>query len=109
MSVLLGAGDVRRDRSRERDAWCTSRLQRALRHPFLDAWHSGAMRFVRPVVAVLLIAVGTVWAIQGYGTLRGSFMSGSPLWLWIGIVCVVGGVVILVWPVLTHRDPGRRT
>jgi len=67
------------------------------------------MRLVRPIFAVLLVAVGAVWAIQGYGTLRGSFMSGSPLWMWIGIACVVGGVLILVWPALTHSDPGRRS
>jgi hypothetical protein len=54
------------------------------------------MRFVRPIFGVLLIVVGAVWTIQGYGTLKGSFMTGSPVWMWIGIACVVAGVVILV-------------
>jgi hypothetical protein len=54
------------------------------------------VRSVGPVVGVLLIVVGAVWAIQGYGTLKGSFMTGSHLWLWIGIACVVAGVLILV-------------
>jgi hypothetical protein len=54
------------------------------------------MRFVPPVIGVLLIVVGAVWAIQGYGTLTGSFMTGSPVWMWIGIACVVAGFVLLV-------------
>jgi hypothetical protein len=54
------------------------------------------MRFVRPVVALLLIVIGAVWTIQGYGTLKGSFMTGSPVWMWIGIACVIAGAVILV-------------
>jgi len=66
------------------------------------------MRLVRLIAGVILIVVGAVWAIQGYGTLRGSFMSGSPLWMWIGILCVVGGVVVLVRNVLPGRDPERR-
>jgi hypothetical protein len=54
------------------------------------------MRFVQLVIGVLLIVVGAVWAIQGYGTLKGSFMTGSPVWMWIGIACVVAGALILV-------------
>jgi hypothetical protein len=54
------------------------------------------MRFVGPVIGVVLILVGLVWTIQGYGTLKGSFMTGSRAWFWIGIACVVAGVVILI-------------
>jgi hypothetical protein len=54
------------------------------------------MRFASSVVGVVLIVAGTVWAIQGYGTLKGSFMTGSPVWMWIGIACVVAGIVILI-------------
>jgi hypothetical protein len=54
------------------------------------------MRFVGPAIGVLLILVGLVWTIQGYGTLKGSFMTGSRTWFWIGIACVVAGVVILI-------------
>lgn len=54
------------------------------------------MRFVRPVIGVLLVVVGAVWTIQGYGTLKGSFMTGSRTWMWIGIACVVVGVLILI-------------
>ena len=53
------------------------------------------MRWIQPVLGVLLIAIGAVWTFQGYGTLKGSFMTGSPVWLWIGIACVVVGAVLL--------------
>jgi hypothetical protein len=61
------------------------------------------MRFVGPALGVLLIVVGLVWTIQGYGTLKGSFMTGSRMWLWIGIACVVAGVLILVASLVAIR------
>jgi hypothetical protein len=61
------------------------------------------MRFVPPAIGVLLILVGLVWTIQGYGTLKGSFMTGSRMWFWIGIACVVAGVVILVASLVAIR------
>jgi hypothetical protein len=61
------------------------------------------MRFAMPAIGVLLIVVGLVWAIQGYGKLKGSFMTGSPVWMWIGIVCMVAGVVILVASLVATR------
>jgi hypothetical protein len=54
------------------------------------------MRFVGPVIGILLVVVGAVWTIQGYGTLKGSFMTGSRPWMWIGIGCLVAGILILV-------------
>jgi hypothetical protein len=61
------------------------------------------MGWMRPATGILLIAVGAVWAFQGYGTLKGSFMTGSPLWLWIGVGCVVAGAVLLVTAVRSSR------
>jgi hypothetical protein len=61
------------------------------------------MRFVSPAIGVLLILVGLVWTIQGYGTLKGSFMTGSRMWFWIGIACVVAGVAILVASLVAIR------
>jgi hypothetical protein len=54
------------------------------------------MRIAGLVVGALMIVVGAVWTIQGYGTLKGSFMTGSHMWMWIGIACVVAGVLIIV-------------
>lgn len=56
------------------------------------------MRWTRPAAGACLIAIGGIWAFQGYGTLKGSFMTGSPTWLWIGIACVVvGAALLLTW------------
>ena len=54
------------------------------------------MRRIPIVLGIGLIAVGAVWTFQGYGTLKGSFMTDSRMWLWTGIACVVAGVVVLV-------------
>jgi hypothetical protein len=61
------------------------------------------VRFVPSAIGVLLIVVGLVWAIQGYGTLKGSFMTGSHMWMWIGMACVVAGVLILVASLVAIR------
>jgi hypothetical protein len=53
------------------------------------------MRRLSLVVGCLLIAVGAVWFFQGYGSLKGSFMTGSPAWMWIGIASFVAGAVLL--------------
>jgi uncharacterized membrane protein YhdT len=54
------------------------------------------VRVAQVIGAAVLIVVGTVWTFQGYGTLKGSFMTGSPVWFWIGLACVAAGVVVLV-------------
>ena len=67
------------------------------------------MRFVRPLIGVLLIVVGAVWTIQGYGTLKGSFMTGSPIWMWIGIACIIAGVIVLLASFIANGRPTRRS
>ncbi len=62
------------------------------------------MRWIAVVLGVGLIAAGAVWTSQGYGTLKGSFMTGSRMWLWIGIACIVLGVVVLVVTFFTNRS-----
>lgn len=52
-------------------------------------------RVVRAVIGVLLLVVGLVWLFQGVGTLRGSVMTGSPLWAWVGGACIVVAAVLL--------------
>jgi hypothetical protein len=49
------------------------------------------MRFAQLIAALILIAVGAVGTFQGYSTLEGSFMTGSPVWMWIGLACVAAG------------------
>lgn len=52
-------------------------------------------RIAVPVLAVVLVVVGLVWTLQGAGVLPGSFMTGSRLWLVIGLVCLVAGAALL--------------
>ena len=62
------------------------------------------MRSIAVVIGLGLILAGAVWTFQGYGTLKGSFMTGSRMWLWIGIACVVAGAVVLLITFITHRS-----
>jgi hypothetical protein len=47
-------------------------------------------------VGVILLAVGIVWIFQGVGSLKGSFMTGNPVWAWIGVGAVAVSVPMLV-------------
>lgn len=62
------------------------------------------MRTVFVVLGVIALLVGAVWSLQGAGMLMGSFMSGSPMWLGIGIVLVVVGLVLAAFGA---RSPSR--
>jgi len=57
------------------------------------------------VPGVILSGVGLVWTLQGVGVLRGSAMSGSPLWATIGPVVLLVGLA-LIGIAITRR---RRT
>jgi len=60
------------------------------------------MRWIWNIIAVLLILAGGTFTLQGLNVLLGSFMSGSPQWLVIGVVMVLVGVAVLV---LANRRP----
>jgi len=48
------------------------------------------------IIGVVLVLVGGLWTLQGFGVVGGSFMTGSTTWLIIGLVTVVVGLVLLV-------------
>lgn len=48
------------------------------------------------VAGILLIVVGVVWIFQGIGALKGSFMTGEAFWAWMGAVCVLFGLPLVV-------------
>jgi hypothetical protein len=48
------------------------------------------------VLGILLVALGGLWTLQGIGMVGGSFMTGSRMWLVIGLVMVAGGVALLL-------------
>jgi hypothetical protein len=54
------------------------------------------MRWTLVVVGAILVAVGAVWILQGLGPLKGSFMTGQALWGWMGAVCVLVGLPVLL-------------
>jgi hypothetical protein len=60
-------------------------------------------RFVVPVLGVVLVLIGAVWTLQGADLLGGSFMTGSRLWLVIGLVALVAGAALLLRAVRARR------
>ena len=58
------------------------------------------MRTVVRLLAILLIAGGVVWILQGINVLPGSFMSGQIQWAYRGAIATVAGLVVLL---LTFR------
>jgi hypothetical protein len=48
------------------------------------------------VVGVLIAIAGVVWALQGFGYVGGSFMTGATLWAVIGPVVALAGAAMIV-------------
>ncbi len=42
------------------------------------------MKLGMNAVAVVFLMIGLVWTLQGMNVIGGSFMTGQPLWLYIG-------------------------
>ena len=58
--------------------------------------HDGGMtRSIGLVLGALLALLGALWTLQGAGVVGGSFMTGSRLWLVIGVVAFIAGVGLL--------------
>lgn len=56
------------------------------------------MGIARIVAGVVLLAIGALWTLQGSNIIAGSAMSGQSHWLYIGIIVLLGGLVLLIWP-----------
>lgn len=48
---------------------------------------------MRPVVGVLLIAMGVLWTLQGLGIVGGSLMTGVTVWTFVGSLVAIAGAV----------------
>jgi hypothetical protein len=59
------------------------------------------------VVGVLLTIAGTVFALQGFGVLGGSAMSGSDFWAVAGPLVAVAGLGLLALGALRRPVPRR--
>ncbi|MER9950898.1 MULTISPECIES: hypothetical protein [unclassified Mesorhizobium] len=55
------------------------------------------MRLAKNLLALIVLAIGALWALQGIGAIGGSFMTGQSQWLYVGLVTVLVGLVGLVW------------
>ena len=54
------------------------------------------MKVAMIVLGAVLIGVGIVWMLQGAGVLKGSFMTGSAFWAWMGALAVLVGLPALI-------------
>lgn len=55
------------------------------------------MRIAGNIVGIILVLIGGLWIAQGSNLMPGSVMSGKSMWLWIGVVAAIAGVIALVW------------
>jgi hypothetical protein len=55
------------------------------------------MRMIGNLLALLVLAIGVLWSLQGLGLVQGSFMTGQKQWLYIGLVTIVVGALGLAW------------
>jgi hypothetical protein len=55
------------------------------------------MRTLATTLGVLATLAGATFFMQGIGILPGSYMTGDPMWAWIGGALVVGGAVLVAW------------
>lgn len=62
-------------------------------------------KIVAIAFAVLLLAIGGVWTLQGLGYLKGSSMTGSTLWATVGPIVAAFGVGLLY---VAIRGPRKR-
>lgn len=58
------------------------------------------------VIGAVATVAGIVFALQGFGVLGGSSMTGSHFWAGAGPVIAVAGIVVLG---LSRRGRGRRS
>lgn len=57
---------------------------------------------LRRVIGVVLVLMGGLWFFQGIGVVGGSVMTDNSIWVVIGAVVAIAGVVLL-WPRRTSR------
>ncbi|MER8501247.1 hypothetical protein NKJ72_09475 [Mesorhizobium sp. M0045] len=55
------------------------------------------MRLIKNLLALIVLAIGVLWTLQGIGVIGGSFMTGQSQWLYVGIVTALVGLAGLAW------------
>ena len=65
------------------------------------------MNQVLIIVGAVLALIGGVWALQGFGILPGSVMSGVTTWAIVGPIVAIGGLVLLGVGIARFRRASR--
>ncbi|KFF58940.1 hypothetical protein JF66_14865 [Cryobacterium sp. MLB-32] len=65
---------------------------------------SGIGRTTLITVGVIALILGGIWTGQGMNLIPGSFMTGSRMWLFIGLILAIVGMILIV---LGLRRPGN--
>lgn len=55
------------------------------------------MRTPTQLAALIMVAIGLVWFLQGINILPGSFMTGDPKWAWIGGIVAASGAGLMAF------------
>ena len=55
------------------------------------------MKLGMNIAAAVFLLIGVVWTLQGANIIPGSFMTGQPLWLYIGLALSLVSLVALYW------------
>ncbi len=61
------------------------------------------MTLTKNLLALIVVAIGALWSLQGIGLVGGSFMTGQSQWLYIGLVTMLAGLVGLTWANRSRR------
>ena len=68
--------------------------------------NSRGARIVLIIVGVILLLVGAVFAGQGANLIPGSSMTGVRMWLYIGLIVAIVGIILVALG-LRRRGGGR--
>ena len=58
-------------------------------------------------VGVVALILGAVWTGQGMNLIPGSFMTGSRMWLTIGLITAAVGIILIVLGLRRRDRTGR--
>jgi hypothetical protein len=59
---------------------------------------NGIMRVVSSLIGLLMVAMGVVWMLQGFGlAFQVGFMAGDPMWSLWGAILAAVGICQVVW------------
>ena len=61
-------------------------------------------RIILIVVGALALIIGLVWVGQGSNLIPGGLMAGSSMWLTIGLIVGIVGIVLLVFGIRRPRN-----